>query len=200
MKKVIYTVLLGDYKLNEPTIINQDWELICFTDQNIKSKYWKIVKVKGGKKKSRHIKIRLDQYMDYDICLYIDAKFTIKCNLDYFVKENLKNDLALMKHNKRNCAYDEGEFCIKIGKDKKEIIEEQLSIYRNVRFPKRFGLYAPGIMIKRNTEEVNRFMELWYDQVERYSYRDIISFSYTLWKNPIDLSLMDFRKTYGRFR
>jgi len=199
MKKIVYTVLLGDYKLNEPHIINHDWELICFTDQNIKSEYWRIIKVEGGKKKSRHIKIRLDQYMDYDICLYIDAKFTIRQNLKSFIKDNLKSDLCLMRHNKRNCAYDEGEFCIKIGKDKKEIIEDQLNIYRNVGFPKQFGLFAPGIMIKRNTEEVNRFMEQWYDQVERYSYRDIISFSYTLWLNPINLSLMNFKETYKRF-
>ena len=199
MEKIVYTVLLGDYKLNEPKIINHDWELICFTDQDIKSEYWKIIKVKGGKKKSRHIKIRSDLYMDYDICLYLDAKFTIKQNLNMFVEDNLKTDLALMRHNKRNCVYDEGEFCIRIGKDKKEIIENQLNIYEAVNFPKNFGLYAPGIMIKRNTNEVNKFMELWYDQVERYSYRDQLSFPYVLWNNPIELSLMNFKETYGQF-
>ena len=199
MKKIVYTVALGNYKLNDPKIINSDWDLVCFTNQNFESDYWKIKKIKGGKKKSRHIKIRSNQYIDYDICLYLDVKFTINCNLDMFVKDHLKTDLALMKHNKRNCAYDEGEFCIKIGKDRKEIIEEQLKIYKALGFPKQFGLFAPGVMIKRNTFEVNKFMELWYDQIARYSYRDQLSFPYTLWKNPIELSLMDFKKTYGRF-
>jgi len=199
MKKVIYTVLLGNYKLNEPQFLNKDWKLICFTDQNIKSKNWEIIKVIGGKKKSREIKIRSDQFFDYDICLYLDAKFTIKCDINKFVKENLKTDFCLMKHNKRSCLYDEGRFCIKIGKDKKEIIEDQLNFYRSEGMPEKFGLFAPGIMIKRNTKEVNNFMKKWYEQIKKYSYRDIISFSYVLWKNPIYLSLMSFKETYRRF-
>ncbi len=200
MKKVVYTVLLGDYKLNKPIYKNPDWELICFTDQNITSKHWSIVKVEGGKKKSREIKICCDKYIDFDICLYLDAKFKIKCDLDDFVKKNLKTNIAVMKHNKRNCTYDEGHFCIKINKDKKETILNQLKTYENDGFPKQFGLYAPGIMIRKNTNEVNHFMKLWYDEVERYSYRDIISFSYILWKNPIKLNTMPFKETYGRFR
>lgn len=199
MKKVIYTVLLGNYKLNEPKYRHKDWELICFTDKNIKSKNWNIVRVEGGRKKSREIKIRSNKYLDYDICLYLDAKFTIKCNINDFINEYLKKDLAVMKHNKRKCAYDEGHFCIKIGKDKKRTILNQLNYYKTEGFPEEFGLYAPGIMIKRNTKEVNRFMKLWYNEVEKYSYRDIISFSYVLWKNPIELNLMPFKKTYGRF-
>ena len=200
MKKVVYTVLLGNYKLNEPVYKNKDWLLICFTDQNIQSKNWTIVKIKGRQKKSREIKIRCDKYIDFDVCLYIDAKFVIKCDLDNFVKKNLKTDIALMKHNKRICAYEEGHFCIKIGKDRKEIILKQLEYYKNKGFPENFGLYAPGIMIRKNTPEVIKFMKLWYNEVEKYSYRDIISFSYILWKNPINLSLMSFKETYKEFK
>ena len=64
MKKIVYTVALGNYKLNDPKIINDDWDLVCFSNQNFESDYWKVIKTKGGKKKSRHIKIRSDQYMD----------------------------------------------------------------------------------------------------------------------------------------
>jgi len=199
LKKVIYTVMLGDYKLNEPNHLNSDWEHLCFTNKNVKSKIWNIIKTKGGQKKSREIKIRSDQFFDYDLCLYIDTRFTIKIDLDKFVDQYLKTDLAVMRHNKRNCSYDEGTFCIKINKDKKQTIEKQLDEYRKDGFPKEFGLFAPGIMIKKNTEEVNHFMKLWYDEVEKHSYRDIISFSYVLWKNPINLSLMPFKETYGRF-
>lgn len=199
MKKIVYTVLLGNYKLREPKYKNDNWRFVCFTDQNIKSKKWDIVKVEGGRKKSREIKIQSHKFIEYDLCLYLDAKFVVKIDLDEFIRQNLNFDLALMKHNKRKCLYDEGNFCIKIGKDRKETILDQLSYYRNRGMPERFGLYAPGIMIKRNTKKVNNFMDLWYDQVNRFSYRDIVSFSYVLWKNPIDLNTMSFRKTYKRF-
>jgi hypothetical protein len=200
MKKVVYTVLLGErYKLNEPIFKNKDWEFICFTDQDLKSKYWKIIKVEGGKKKSREIKIRSDQFFNYDICLYIDAKFVVKCDLNNFVSKYLKTSLCVMKHNKRNCVYKEGDFCIKLGIDKQEIIQLQLKKYATEGMPDNFGLFAPGIMIKKNVEDVNIFMKLWYDEVEEYSYRDIISLSYMIWKHPIKLSLMPFKETYFQF-
>ena len=42
-------------------------------------------------------------------------------------------------------------------------------------------------------------MKLWYDQIDKFSYRDQPSFSYTLWKYPIDVSFVNFRKTYNLF-
>lgn len=200
MKKVIYTVLLGkDYKLIEPSYKNKSWSFICFTDQDIKSERWTIKKVEGGLKKSREIKILCNKYIDFDICLYLDVKFKIKFDLDKFVEVNLKTNLAVMEHHMRKCSYDEGRFCIKIGKDKEEIVSKQLECYESDGFPVDFGLYAPGIMIRKNEKDVNDFMRLWFDEVKKHSYRDIISFSYILWKNPIDISKMVFRETYGAF-
>lgn len=203
MKKVVYTALFGNYKLYNPEYIDPTWKYICFTDQDINSECWQIKKIDTSdqRKKSREVKIKSHEFLDYDICLYIDCKFkiSIKNNLDRFA-ENLKNDLCLMIHNKRTCLYDEGNFCIQKKKDKKEVILQQLNYYRQQGMPEKYGLYAPGIMLKRNTKTVNNFMNLWYDEVDKYSYRDIISFPYVLWKNPIKLSLMPFKKTYFQFR
>ena len=61
MKKVVYTVLLGEYTLNEPKFINKDWSLICFSDRDIKSDNWDVRVIKeinNSRKKSREIKIR----------------------------------------------------------------------------------------------------------------------------------------------
>ena len=200
MKKVVYTVLFGNYELYEPKYINKDWKLICFTDQDIQSKSWNIIKMNGDKKKSREVKILCHRYIDFDICLYIDAKFKIKCNLDTFVATNLKHDLSLMTHNKRKCAYDEAKFCIKKGKDAKEVLQQQINNYKKDGFPKDFGLFAPGIMIRRNTHEVRNFMYMWWYQVKKYSYRDIVSFPYVLWNYPIDVDLMPFKSTYRGFK
>lgn len=203
MKKVIFTVMFGDYDLYEPTIHNKDWEHICFTDKPKDSKIWNvniIKNIKDNRKLSREIKIKFYNYFNCDVCIYIDSKFTIKIDLDKCVADNLKNDFCLMKHNKRTCVYDEAEFCIEHNKDSKEIITKQIESYKKEGFPKKFGLYAPGIMIRKDTPEVRKFMDLWYKEVEKFSYRDIISFSYVLWKNPIKLDLMDFKKTYRIFK
>jgi len=202
LKKIVYTVLLGDYKLNEPEYINKDWVLLCFTDKDLVSKNWNIIKIKtdSPRKKSREIKIRSDKYFNYDLCIHLDAKFTIKCDLNKFVARNLSTDLAVMKHNKRSCVYAEAKFCISIGKDSEEVLLNQIDCYKKDGFPNSFGLYAPGIMIKRNSQEVTEFMKMWYDEVNRHSYRDIVSFSYVLWKKPIKINLMPFKETYMRFK
>ncbi len=204
MKKVIYTVMLGKkYKLNEPRYVNKNWSFICFTDrENLVSKNWSIIKVKhnDAKKKSREIKIRCDKFLDFDICLYLDSKFVVKCDLDDFVKKYLKNDIAVMDHNKLNCPYKAIKKCVDLKIDKKDILMKQYRAYKDAGLPENFRVCSPGIMLRKNTDEVINFMKMWYEEIVKYSYRDIPSFSYILWKNPIKLSLMPFRETYFQFR
>ncbi len=202
MKKVVYTIALGDYKLREPTYINKDWEHICFTDRNRRSNIWSMVYIdefNNSRKKAREIKIRCDKYLDFDLLFYIDARFNIPCNLDKFVKKHLKYDLCLFSNHKRDCAYLEAKFCIEKGVGNKKDIINQIKFYEKDGFPKSFGKYATGILIRRNTPELLNFMKLWYDQVDKYSNRDQISFSYIMWKNPIKFNTMPFKETYRRF-
>lgn len=204
IKKVIYTVLFGNNRLelNEPKHMNKDWSLICFTDRHIKSTNWNIIKIKHNDplKKSREIKIRCDKFLDFDVCIYIDSQFTIKCDLDNFMSKNLKNDFSLMRHMCRKCVYKEAAHCILKGKGNKNSILEQIKQYQKEGFPRNFGLYACGIMIRKNTPEVVDFMKIWYNEIHKYSYRDQISFPYILWKTPIKIDVMAFEKTCSMFR
>jgi hypothetical protein len=201
LKKVVYTVLLGDYPLLEPEYKTKGWKLICFSDRKRKSKNWKIRVIKKPKDpllKSREIKIKFFDFIDCDVCLYMDAKFKLKINLDNFVKEHMTRDLLLMKHNRRDCAYEELLYCIgKKGKEK--ALRSQLKYFKKQNFPRHFGLYAPGLMVRKNTESVRHFMKLWYDQVKKFGYRDMPSFAYTLWVNPISINVVKFKKIYKAF-
>jgi len=204
MKKVIYTVLLGKkYKLNEPKYFNKGWSLKCFTDQNISSKNWEIINVKGFKnvrKKSREIKIANHRFFNYDVCLYLDARFTINTDLDSMVKKYLKKNIAVMSRKKRKCSYKkEIDLCIKLNLDREVILTKQFNQYKSDGFPSDSMLYSPGIMLKRNTKKTRKFMELWYNEVDKHSYRDIVSFAYTLWKYPIKMTAMPHIYTYKSF-
>jgi hypothetical protein len=204
MNKIVYTVILGKgYSLKEPRYKNNDWEFKCFTDQKFKSKNWKIVPLNGGfdpRKKSREVKITNHRFFDYDLCLYLDARFTVNMNLDDLAKKYLQNDVAVMSRKKRINSYEEElELCMELSLDNEKILRKQLNQYKNDGFPKNSMLYSPGIMFKRNTEKTREFMEYWYKEVETHSYRDIVSFAYTLWKHPIKISVMPHRKTYQSF-
>ena len=46
MNKVIYTAIIGGYdELIEPEYIPKEWEFVCFSDRNLKSKVWDVRKV-----------------------------------------------------------------------------------------------------------------------------------------------------------
>jgi len=204
MKKVVYTVLLGKkYKLNEPKHFNKDWKLKCFTDQNIKSKNWEIINItdfKDPRKKSREIKIVNHNFFEYDVCLYLDSRFTIKTDLDFMVNKYLKKNISVMSRKKRICSYkEEIDLCIDLNLDSKKILTKQFNQYKSDGFPSDSMLYSPGIMLKKNTKRTRKFMELWYGEVKKYSYRDIVSFAYTIWKYPIEIIAMPHRPTYRSF-
>ena len=43
--KVIFTTIFEDYdNLIEPAVILNDWDYICFTESNLKSKIWEVKK------------------------------------------------------------------------------------------------------------------------------------------------------------
>jgi hypothetical protein len=159
MNKAVYTVITDHqkYKLREPLIDNPNWDHMCFTTEPVSSTKWEIVGIEdieclGMKKLSRYWKIRgLALMHEYDIILYLDSRFTIKVDLDKYFDDFIKSNklLGVMKHNKRNCAYDEFKFLDDNNMDTHESINCQESKYMAWQFPTNFGLWAPGIMRRK---------------------------------------------------
>jgi hypothetical protein len=206
MRKAVYTVVTGKgYKLREDIALNKDWEMYCFTnDPDLTSPVWEIVPIENkglcNRKLSRRVKILGHKYLPfYDKTVYIDTSFTVPKKLDRFIAETCPNSLTLMKHPKRDCIYDEFERIKKDGKEGPDILNSQSAFYRAEGYPQNNGLYAPGIMIRKRDLEVDAFMEEWWKQIARFSYRDIPSFSYTLWRNPIKFTALPFKETCRHF-
>ena len=208
MKKVVYTVITDtSYKLKRMTYDNKGWDFVCFSDQDIKSKFWDIrkfpleVKGLGPKKKSRQPKILYHKFVqEYDISVYLDSKFVVRLNLDKFVKTWLANDdMAVMSHNKRNNVFEEAAKIIQLKLDTPSVVNPQIDKYKSEGIPE--GLYAPGITIRRHgSESLEKCMELWFDELLKHSYRDILSLPYALWKFPVKLGVMPWHKVYKLFR
>ena len=209
MNKVVYTVIIGDYKLYEPKVDNPNWDHVCFTDNvNMKSDSWDIRIVENednlsDRKLSRKPKILNDYFLkDCDLSIYIDSKFSISCDLDKFVSRQSKDhNITMMSHPSRTCLYDEAEYCLKKGIGEKENIKKQIARDKKAGMPRQQGLTAGGIIIRKHgIENQTRFMEKWFQELVDGSDRDQIGFPYVLWKNELDLFHMPFKKTYKRFR
>lgn len=197
-KKVVYTCISGPYDtLREPLYIDDDYDYVCFTDQNINSQFWNIRPMPketeglSQAKKQRYVKLMTHKvFPEYDFSVYVDANVDIKHSIDQYVKENCdleKKSLFVGKHPVRDCIYEEEKAVIKLKKDKEEITHPQISRYREEGFPEHFGLPQDCILFrKHNTEECIKIDELWWKELKAGSHRDQLSFSYVVWKLNAD--------------
>jgi len=188
MKKICYTVLTNDSDdLKEPLKPNPSWDYVVFTDNpELRSTTWSIELVNGTdpKKLSRFYKVK-NHFPEYDISVFIDATFTIKKDLDYFAL-NKKEGIWLNRHPMRQCAYQEAEVVKEKGLDDPKTVDSLISNYESEGFPKEWGLWRCGIMVRNPRDTLlTQMCETWWKEIEQGTYRDQISFPYACWKTGL---------------
>lgn len=196
MKKAIYTVITNDYDvLRTPRVRQPECDYICFTDNPLlKSDSWVVVLIeKPSRHLQREIKILAHKYLpEYDMTIYVDANMEIIRNFKAMEISARKHGIALIKHNKRNCLYQEALTVVAINKDKSTFVEPQITAYRAEGMPVNYGMYCSGVMIRFNTPAVNDFCELWWAEVEKHSHRDQLSITYALWKTGLKYDVVPY--------
>lgn len=187
LTRVVYTAIFGGRdKLQPPGKITPGWEYVCFSDERLNCEGWqiKVIPVEDRlldpKRNSGRIKILSHEYHpNVEITLWMDANFSITCDLNQLVKAALTDhDIASFKHPGWNCIYREADQVIHFGLDDPQTVMDQVCRYRNLGYPAHGGLIASGVMLRRHTERVIKLNELWWQEVERGSKRDQLSFNY----------------------
>ena len=197
LKKVVYTVLIGNY--DEFHTINKEkgYDYFMLTDQKLENSSmlnWTILRIKNTKNLSTKKKFKAQRFYkinphlffkNYDLSIYIDTTYEIKGNLDDFLLRILSPNLSIyvLEHPKRNSIYKEMKAVINCKKDSKSLITIIKNKYKNQHFSDNNGL-SENCLIIRKHNEINciNFMEQWYNEVNKYSHRDQLSFCYILWK------------------
>lgn len=193
MRKVIYTAISDSYDtLKDPAIITKEWRYICYTNnKDIKSDVWEIIYLDSLTVKQQR-KIKIIPPFEYDLCIWIDGSMKINCDLDVFINTYHSGYFTLMKHPQRNCVYEEAVACIKRKKDDHNVIDEQVLAYKNRGYPADNGMVATGVIVRNNCGVVKVFCEYWWNQVERYSKRDQLSFNVSVYYCKIIYNLIPF--------
>ncbi|MBE6485702.1 MAG: glycosyltransferase [Methanosphaera stadtmanae] len=191
-KIVVYTAITGSYdEIITPQVIEEDFDYICFTDNpDLKSEFWDIRYMEeldlDGIRKARYYKLLPHKYLkEYDYSIWIDANFDIIGSLkQYITKYSKTNKFLAIKHDLRDCIYEEAETCIEMQKDSEDIINLQIEKYRQLDYPEHNGLIASGILFRdHHDDKVIKLCEDWFDEVTNYSRRDQLSFNYVCWRN-----------------
>jgi hypothetical protein len=198
-KLVVYTALFGNYDdLIDPIKKFEGCDFICFTDQNLKSNIWKIIKINkidlSSNMMNRRYKIYPHLFLDkYDYSLYLDANILIKENpLELAKKYLIKNDIAISKHPKRSCIYDEAKRCV-INK-KSNFLEtlNQMLFYKEQNYPVGNGLTANNIIFrKHNNKLIKNLMESWWDELTKWTQRDQLCLGYIAYSQKINILIIN---------
>jgi len=197
---VVYTCIVGNYDiLKEVVHMEKNIEYICFTDQTIESKTWKIKPIPDFLKSfepakiARCMKILPHLFLqEYNISLWVDGSIQILGEIKSFIDENLKNYFAIPKHPDRVCVYEEADAIIKLNKDSDKIVEKQIAQYKNKKYPQNNGMVQSGIIIrKHNDKRCIIIGELWWKEVRTYSKRDQLSFNYSIWKKNVIINILN---------
>ena len=202
MKIAILTALCGNREaLVNPPIIHDGVDYHAFVDNEWPlATIWKQHKIidfsKDEKYKSRRnakpYKIMPNLFLPgYDYYFWVDVSHTVHANPFNVCETYLKDsDIALFRHTQRNCLYDEAAVLKEIGYDYSELIDSQISYYKNKNYPNNNGLYELPVSIRKNTDRISQVNMRWWELICKYSSRDQISLPYVLWEFGITPTIL----------
>lgn len=204
MKKKIcvYTCITGDYdQIKELDFKEENIDYYFFTNnKNLTSKTWQVIYIENegldNIRLARKIKVLGHEILKkYDITVWLDGASYIRKSIIQFLQDYCDFEhysLVGFKHNFRNCIYDEALECIKVKKDSEEVIQKQMKIYLEKKYPKHYGLIESTVLIRNfKDEKLNQVMSDWFLEICNHSYRDQLSFNYVAWKNKFSFQLLD---------
>jgi hypothetical protein len=136
---------------------------------------------------------------EYDCSIYVDGHLYIKDDLTELI-EKTNSKIAALKHNYRNCAYDEAVAVVENCMANAHVVRKQMNRYKTQGFPDSFGLSNNGVLIRRhNDAELIQAMELWWEEFQRGAKRSQLSFEYALWKHDIPVDRLDVSTYNGKY-
>ena len=139
---------------------------------------------------------------DTDVTIWIDGTQRIKTDADLaaLAKSVLANrSIATFRHPVRSCVYEELRACISYRKDLAAVMTTQVERYRKEGYPPNNGLVETACVIRKHTERVKKFNELWWHEIKNGSKRDQLSFNYAVWRLGIDYQIIPGKRTNSHF-
>ena len=194
----IYTVSTGGYdSVKEPIYKDDNFDYFVFTNADVpENSVWKKISAKDLRpemtplEQARYIKTHPHNYFkEYEYSVFIDGNVQIATDIRPLIFTMIYNErvIAIHRHNIRNCAYHEGRIIWAQGRAKWCDIKKQLTHYRKEGFPKHFGLFETNIVIRKHQDpNCINIMETWWNEIDNFTKRDQLSFTYSLWKNNVD--------------
>ena len=192
MRKVVVCANFGGHDYPKDPILqgyNKDWRYVYFTDKPFASDVWQVKEIHpdDARLTARHIKQCTHRWVKYDVCLWIDASMSLKQDPDVILDAMGDADMMFKLHPSRNTTEQEIEACQQIG----HISEQDANAIRvfltlneyTKKVQESTLIFETGLYVKRNTDKVNEFMEMWHNLTieDIFGLRDQLTLPYLAW-------------------
>lgn len=182
---VVYTAIFGGFDELKPVLVGKEIRHVCFTDVLQCVAGWQEVQVecKEPRLAARKYKVLAHRWFPKaKHTIWVDGHIRLRVHPREMLKSLKGCDIALHAHRRRNCIYDEAEFCVACRKAGVEEVGKQMVRYRAVGYPEHAGLVETGLVVRRHTLPVREFNEMWWNEISHGSVRDQLSFNYVCWR------------------
>ena len=192
MKIIVYTCITGGHDLLKNFQREADVDYVCFTDSELdEHPLWKLEKAPtefiDPRRNARKAKVLSHRYFpEYDYSIWMDGTITPKIDFKGLIKSLEDFDIATFKHKDINCLYKEAHTCILKQLDDEKKILDQIDRYSQENCPEGLPVAETRVLIRRHCPKMFKFNELWWNEIQRGSKRDQISFPYCYWKLGVD--------------
>ncbi len=201
-KRVVYCVNLGGYDdlPIPPEMEDCSYFLITDAAEIPEGSPWTVV---SPTLQETDIKRQCLWYKTHPHWLFPDAEFVtwidsnVECKSSsgqILIAHETLSEIATFLHPDRDCVYEEALMIKKLKLDQAPIIERVLEQMKKDGLPKHYGLYETNVLFSRNQDlGVRAFFETWWRRIYLGSRRDQMSFTYSAWKEGIDITPLDAR-------
>lgn len=191
---VIYTAITGRYDslTHQPESATKDTDLVAFVENSnrVSNMQWHCRSLERGfddpVRNAKIYKVLPHRYFsDTTYSLWLDGNVVINFGfpVERLVAEYLSDcDIALFRHSRRTCLYQEAQAAIHQGLDDPTRIRRQIERYTREGYPINAGLSENCVVLRRHSAAVEAFNEAWWEEIEQGTRRDQISFNYIAWK------------------
>jgi hypothetical protein len=208
IKKVVYSVIIGDYDNISPFPFQEGFDYFLFSDVIYNNTNWTIIPISKLKEKVNISGIKITRYIklfphlffkDYELSIYFDGSLILNGDLNELLLRilNPNFNLYLLQHPLRNKVFQELSAVVFYKKDTKEAVDIIEKRYVEINFPDNLGLTENCIIIRRhNKKDIIKLMEVWWNEIKNYSYRDQLSLNFAIWKLNLTIKIYYLSKKF----
>jgi GT2 family glycosyltransferase len=132
---------------------------------------------------------------DCDIAIWVDSNIMILDKLEDMIVSFIGSGMPIagVPHPHRYTLAEEAEACALLKKDDVETLNAQLRCYRDEGFDRGDLLETNLMMFDLRQKECRSFLDLWWQEISRWSRRDQLSVGYALSRSGSAIHLLTQR-------